>query len=188
MIVKYPNKILSQKCQKVTEVDEDVLKVIDKLKSSLIDASNGVGLAAPQVGENLSIFAIRDHSNENIQIYINPQIMVALDKEKIYPQVYTEEGEREEFYEGCLSFPKFYGTVKRWMEIKVKYQVINKKNKLETKKDKLTGMMAIVFQHELDHLEGVLFIDRINEEEGSIFKEDGGKLNEIDVEKVSSNK
>ncbi len=186
MIVKYPDKILRQKSIKIKQVNDKVIEVADKLKSTLNNKDNGIGLAAPQIGENLSIFAIHHPGHDHIHLYINPQIIDTFDKEKVYPQVYTHNGDRENFYEGCLSFPNLYGTVKRWMEVNVRYQTLVN-NKLETREEGIEGLMAIVFQHELDHLKGVLFVDHIKEEKGSIFKEDKGELKEVDIEKVISN-
>ncbi len=193
MIVEYPDKILRQKCEKVKKVDDRLLEVVGQLESVLNEVTNSLGLAAPQVGENLAVFGIdqteNQHSEESdsINIYINPQIIDTFDKEKVYPQVYTHNGDRENFYEGCLSFPNLYGTVKRWMEVNVRYQTLTN-GRLEAKEEILQGLTAIVFQHELDHLKGVLFIDFIKEDNGKIFKDTEKGLEEIDIEKVISNK
>jgi peptide deformylase len=158
MIVKYPNEILREKCEQVKRADDQLKQIIENLKNDLKEASNGIGLAAPQIGENLRVFAIQHSGHDHIHIYVNPQILEIFDKEKVYPQVYTEEEDIEEFYEGCLSFPGYYGT--------------------------LSGLMAIVFQHEFDHLDGVLFIDHIEKDEGKIFKETKDGLQEVNIEVV----
>lgn len=188
MIVKYPDPVLTKKCQKVKKNNQKLQSVIDNLISDLKASSNGIGLAAPQIGEILRVFAIHHPGHDHIHVYINPEIIDTFDKEKVYPQVYTEEGERDDFFEGCLSFPGIYGTVKRWMEIQVKYQFLDVDGELESKKETLNGLMAVVFQHELDHLNGVLFIDHINENNGKIFKEAKKGLQEVDIGKVISNK
>jgi len=72
------------------------------------------------------------------------------------------DGQREDFYEGCLSFPDLYGTVKRWLKIKVSCKTLNQKGKLEAKEEVLEDLWAIVFQHELDHLNGKLFVDHLS--------------------------
>jgi len=183
-IVEYPDSALKKKFRQVKKNNEELQKVADELKSTLMAAHNGIGLAAHQIGEDLCVFAIHQPGHDHVDIYINPEIVETHDKEKVYPQVYTEEGDREEFYEGCLSFPGLYGTVKRWMEIQVKYQTLNEEGKLELKEESLTGLNAIVFQHELDHLKGVLFVDHIAEDNGKIFKESKDGLQEIDIEEV----
>jgi peptide deformylase len=193
-IVKYPDPVLKKKCRQVKKNDKKLKEVINKLNTGLKDSSNGIGLSAPQVGEDLCVFVI-DHPEHNhaeaesdsVQTYINPEITDTFDKEKVYPQVYTEDGEREEFYEGCLSFPGIYGAVKRWMEIKVKYQTLNEEGDLEFKEEVLQGLTAIVFQHELDHLKGVLFVDHIKKDNGQIFKDTGKDLEELDIDDVMMN-
>lgn len=184
MIVKYPDEILRQKCQQVKKVDKKLKEVVDKLKEELKESSNGVGLSAPQIGKSLRFFALQHPGHDHIHNYINPKILDTFNKEKVYPQVYTEEGDREEFYEGCLSFPGIYGTVKRWLEIQVKHQTLTENGKLESKEETLEGLIAIAFQHELDHLNGVLFIDHIKQNNGRIFKETETGLEEIGIEDV----
>jgi len=186
-IVQYPDPRLREKCQKVKRNDENLQDLISDLTTTLLDADNGIGLASTQIGEDLQVFAIHQPGHDHCHVYINPEIIDTFEKDKVYPKVYTEEGDQDNFYEGCLSIPGIYGTVKRWMEIQVKYQTLTQDGKLESKKDNLTGLNAIVFQHELDHLEGVLFIDHIKDEDGEIFKESEDGLQEIDIEEVITN-
>jgi peptide deformylase len=192
-IVNYPNEALRQKCQPVKRIDSQVLEVVKKLKLDLKNSPNGVGLAAPQVGEALRILVIDHPEGEEIDVYINPEIIDTFGKDKIYPQVYNDEGGKEDFFEGCLSFPGVYGTVKRWLEIKVRYQTfvtskVNSADTLEVKEETIDGLTAIVFQHELDHLDGVLFIDHIKKDNGQAFRDSGDGLEEIDIEKVISHR
>lgn len=195
-IVKYPDPVLREKCREVKNVDEKLEKVVEDLSTTLMEKDNGIGLAAPQIAETLRVFAIKppghDHASaesDSAHVYINPQILDRFEKEKIYPQVYTEEGDRDDFYEGCLSIPGIYGTVKRWIEIRVRYQrlstsKVSEDPTLEVIEETLEGLMAIVFQHELDHLNGVLFIDHIKEENGQVFKDSGDGLEKIDTEEI----
>lgn len=181
-IVLYPDEKLRCECDAVDKVSPEVLDLAKKLKEQLLDAEDGVGLSAPQVGESKRVIAIAD--NNYVHIYINPEIIGHEEEEKTYPQLITKEREREDFFEGCLSFPGLFGTVKRWLELEVKYQVINENKELKEKQESLTGFMAIVFQHELDHLNGVLFVDRIKEEGGDIYKQTNEHLELIDLEEV----
>ncbi len=181
-IVFYPDERLRTECEGVEEVSQQVMDIAQKLKENLLDAEDGVGLSAPQIGESKRIIAIAD--NNHVHIYVNPEIVGHEEEEKTYPQLITKQGEREDFFEGCLSFPGLYGTVKRWLEIEVNYQVINENKELEEKQESLTGFMAIVFQHEVDHLKGLLFVDQIKEEDGDIYKQTNEHLEAIDVEEI----
>lgn len=181
-IILYPDERLRTECDKVEKATQQVMNIAQKLEESLLDAEDGVGLAAPQVGEDKRILAIAD--NNHVHIYINPEIIDHEKEKKTYPQLITEEEERQDFFEGCLSFPGLYGTVKRWLEIKVKYQIINENKELEEKEEELKGFMAIVFQHELDHLNGVLFIDRIKEEGGDFYEQTNEHLKLVDIEEI----
>lgn len=181
-IVLYPDERLRVKCDPVEEVTQQVIDVAKDLGERLLDAENGVGLAATQIGEDLRVMAIAD--NNHVHIYINPEIIEHEKEEKTYPQLITEEGESQDFFEGCLSFPSLFGTVKRWLEIKVKYQVINENKELEEKQEDLKGFMAIVFQHETDHLDGILFVDRIKKEDGDLYEQTNEHLEPIDVENI----
>jgi peptide deformylase len=181
-IVTYPDERLRVECEPVEEVSQQVMEVVKDLEEKLLDAENGVGLAAPQIGENLKIVAIAD--DHHVHTYINPQIVEHEKKEKTYPQLITQEGDQQDFFEGCLSFPGMFGTVKRWLEIKVKYQAIDENKNLVEKEEDLNGFMAIVFQHEVDHLNGVLFVDHIKEENGQLFKQTNEHLEPVDLDSV----
>ncbi len=108
----------------------------------------GIGLAAPQVHESLQL-AIIGFDNEPLEVYINPKITVLDSKE-------------QGFWEGCLSIPELRGLVYRPKKIQVDYLDIQGKPKQIIAED----FLATVFQHELDHLAGVLFVDRIRNEPG----------------------
>lgn len=177
MIVLYPDPVLKKKCQKVEKVDQELSDVVSLLQKDLKEAEKGVGLAAPQVGKNKRIFIINWHDHK--QVYINPEIVDSFGKEKTYLKTVNSEDEKEDFLEGCLSFPDVYGAVKRWLKIKVKYFVV-KDNKLVKKREHLQDFLSIVFQHELDHLDGVLFIDHIKRDNGKLLKRIDGEMKEID--------
>ena len=88
--------------------------------------------------------------------------------EKTYPKIIDDDNKEGDFLEGCLSFPDLYGTVKRYLKIKVSWEEIAGEG-LEVKSLTLEGFEAIVWQHESDHLDGVLFVDRIKEEGGKLY-------------------
>jgi peptide deformylase len=164
-IVMFPNKVLRDKTKKVEEVNDELLREIKVLKKILEVSENGAGLAAPQIGISKSFLGIKNRSE--IKILINPRLVSGFG-EKVYPMIQNDDGSDDDFLEGCLSFPDLYGTVKRYLKIEVSWEEIKNK-KLETRNEILEGFGAIVWQHEKDHLDGVLFVDHIKEEGGKFF-------------------
>ncbi|MDQ5938819.1 MAG: peptide deformylase [Patescibacteria group bacterium] len=144
-IVKYPDPFLRRTAKKVTDFNDDLKKVVLEMVEAMYQ-DDGIGLAAPQVGISQRFLVIGKGDNKSHEVYINPEITF-FSKNK-------ELGE-----EGCLSLPQIFGLVRRAKKIHVKYQDINGL----TQKVKLSGLDAIVLQHELDHLDGILFIDRAEE-------------------------
>lgn len=116
----------------------------------------GVGLAANQLGLAYSIFVTPTH------VFINPEIIAHSD------ELQPEKNEKVPL-EGCLSLPNYYGSVKRYRWVVVKYQ----NEKLETKEEKFAGFPATVIQHEMDHLNGKIFVERILEQNGKFYKSTG---------------
>jgi peptide deformylase len=143
---------LRKKSSLVTEEELKSQDFQEFLKDLLHTAKNSVdqvgmtsdGIAAPQVGENKRAFYILNDDTNSWQLYINPEVK---------PLNFSKISLRE----GCLSVPNREGEVLRYKKVEVKYQ--NKEG--EWKKKKLSDYNAIVIQHELDHLDGILFIDRI---------------------------
>ena len=142
-IIKYPNEILRKVSEKVTDPTSVKTKQLILEMTQTLRANNGLGLAAPQVGENLQICII-EIENE-LFVLINPEIK-SLSKEKIPSQ------------EGCLSFPNKFLDIKRHKRIKVKATDTNGKKQLI----RARGLLARAIQHEIDHLNGVLIVDRVN--------------------------
>ncbi len=151
-ILTIPNPILRQKSHPIGKIGTKVLRIIDQLISALQSSKpEGVGLAAPQIGQNWRIFLIR--FGKNYVPFINPQIISA-------------SKEATSRVEGCLSVPNFCGEVWRAREITIQAQ--NKHGKLIKKTYR--RLAARVFQHELDHLDGILFVDRVATQKGRLFK------------------
>ncbi len=139
-IVLLGDPVLRQKAKRVSRFDPSVQQLIDDMIETLRDAP-GLGLAAPQVGVLLRIVVI--DVDEQITVLCNPEI--------------TEmEGEYEP-EEGCLSIPGYVANVKRALKVTVKAR--NRRGK--EIKIKADGLLAHVIQHEVDHLDGILFIDRL---------------------------
>ncbi|HEY3348041.1 MAG TPA: peptide deformylase [Nitrospirota bacterium] len=165
-IRQYPDPVLKGKCQPVKDITPEILKLIEDMAETMY-AAPGVGLAAPQVGVPIRL-AVIDVSlreeNQALLVLINPEIISA-------------EGEAEE-EEGCLSVKDFNAVVKRYETVRVR--VTGKDGKVYEMDGE--GLLARAFQHELDHLDGVLFIDRISALKRNIFKRRLRKLLKMDEE------
>ena len=140
-VITHPNETVRKKSQEVADISStEIQKLIPEMMETMM-AKDGVGLAAPQIGKNIRIVVIA-HKEKNL-ILINP---------KITKRSFIKEwGE-----EGCLSVPNKYGEVKRHRAITLKY----KNEGGEEQKLKASGLLARIIQHEIDHLNGILFIDR----------------------------
>jgi peptide deformylase len=149
---KEEEKFLRKKSKYISEEEIKSKEFKAFLKKLLYTAKNseeqiGIpagGIAAPQVGDSRRVFYILRSNTEDWEVYINPEFK-PLDFSKIITT------------EGCLSVPDREGDVMRYKKIEVKYQDING----EWKKEKLFDIDAVAIQHELDHLDGILFIDKI---------------------------
>lgn len=138
-IKKAGDKVLKEICQPVEKIDRKVRQLLDDMAETMYSA-NGAGLAAPQVGVTLRLVVI-DVGDGLIEL-INPEIV-------------KHEGTMKDT-EGCLSIPDIWGEVERYSKVVV--ESLNRRGK----KQRLVGegLLARAFQHELDHLNGILFIDR----------------------------
>jgi peptide deformylase len=142
-----PADILRKKARKVPAIDKSILRLIDDMVETMQQAG-GVGLAAPQVGVSLRVVVLQMPEEEPIAI--------------INPEVVKQSGERQ-MVEGCLSLPGQSGEIMRYDNITVK-GLDRQGKKIRIKAD---GFKAQVLQHELDHLNGILYIDHLEEEEQS---------------------
>ncbi|MBD3238212.1 MAG: peptide deformylase [Candidatus Moranbacteria bacterium] len=132
---------LKQKCKKISNPKaENIVKLIKEMKKTM-KINNGIGLAAPQIGQPVRLFIVQ--VNYNQYVIINP-IIKKLSQNKTQME------------EGCLSFPGIFRTIERSQKIEIKY--INQQG--QSKKLKASGLLARAIQHEYDHLEGVIFLDR----------------------------
>ncbi len=144
-ILKYGDEKLRQKCKEVSKVSKKI-KILAENMIDTMYANNGVGLAAPQVGENHRIFVIDVSSDDeplNPIVFINPKII--------------KKSGAIKSNEGCLSFPKAYVDVRRYKNVMVKALDLNGRPFVIEAKD--GELLARAIQHEFDHLEGILFID-----------------------------
>jgi len=145
-ILKYPHPILKKRCEKVERLDGEVKRLIKNMTETMYHA-NGVGLAACQVGVPKRVIVVDVSPIDPEQDYF------AL----INPEVIAEEGEIE-YEEGCLSVPGCSEKIKRFQKVRVK-GVSEEGREVEISGE---GILAIALQHEIDHLNGVLILDRMS--------------------------
>jgi len=148
-IVEYPDKKLRQISKEVKSFDERLHKLLDAMNPIMIN-TNGIGLAAIQVAFPMRVLILNipdeegNQPSENLLEIINP--------------VVTHKAGETVYQEGCLSVPKFYEDIKRFESITINYQDRDG----NTKTLEADGLMSIAIQHEMDHLEGILFIDKLS--------------------------
>lgn len=185
MIVKIPNPILSQKAKPLKNIDKKILKTIARMKKALVEADKpkGVGLAASQIGTPLRIFITRPTESSPIDVFINPEIIW---KSKELSEIIRPEGskphlKKEKRLEGCLSIPNIWGHLKRPSKVKLRYVDISGK----IREKEFEGFMATIIQHEVDHLEGVLFTQRVLQQGKKLYeieKDEKGKEKLVEIE------
>ncbi|HOJ49193.1 MAG TPA: peptide deformylase [Spirochaetota bacterium] len=140
-IVKYPAKSLREKSSPVNNID-DIKELASNMYETMLK-KDGVGLAAPQVGQNIRLIVINKEYSEDWAL-VNPEISFIDDEQDV-------------LQEGCLSVPGVYGRVKRYKRVFLKALTID--NKVIEKS--VEGFFARILQHEIDHLNGILFIDKV---------------------------
>ena len=140
-VVKLGEDILRQKAQPVPEVNDEIRQLAQDMFETM-EAYDGVGLACPQIGKSLRMFVLT--ADDDIKrVFINPQII-------------QTSSEMSDYDEGCLSIPQVYETITR--PTKVTVQALNEKGRPFTLE--ADGLLARIIQHEYDHLDGILYIDR----------------------------
>lgn len=142
---------LREKSIKVRKVDDEVRRLASSMRETM-DAAKGVGLAAPQLGILRRIIVV------GIQAGLDHEDDPAVDLALVNPEIVRSSG-RQVGPEGCLSIPNWVGDVPRWMNVTVKARDLDDKEV----RIKARGYLARVLQHEIDHLDGILFIDRIED-------------------------
>lgn len=157
-IITVPHPSLRQVAVPITQVDQKLKSLVRDLSSTLINQDNprGVGLAAPQVDTLKRLFVTNiteeETSPPQLRVFINPEI---IDQSQ---EIVLGPTPKEDVLEGCLSIPKLYGPVPRFQWVRVQYQIVTG-DELTTVVDTYTDFEARVVQHELDHLNGILFTD-----------------------------
>lgn len=173
-IVKIPNQILTTPTKAVKVVDAKIQKLLKDMEETLIAQTDpeGVGLAATQVGLNISLFIMKPSKTSEARAFINPAI-----KEMISSTQKIAEKKDKSSLEGCLSIDKIWSPIRRPQKILLSY--IDYKG--VAKEEWFEGFNAVIVQHEVDHLHGILFTQRALEQNKKIFKEINGELEPIDM-------
>ncbi len=151
-IAEIGNPILRSQAKPIQNIiDRNISELIDSLIRTAI-ASKGVGIAAPQISQSYRLFIVASHPSDRY-----PHAPTMPPTAMINPRILSHSEEVVKDWEGCLSVPGVRGLVPRYREIEVEYTT----RQGETKQEILTDFIARIFQHELDHLDGILFLDRI---------------------------
>ncbi len=146
-LIILPDPLLRQMSKPVERVDDSLRKLADDMLETMYDAP-GIGLAAIQVGLPLRLLVIdlaKEDEEPAPHVFVNPEILHGSDERSVYE-------------EGCLSIPEYYAEVERPAKVRVKY--VDRDGKAQEMAAE--GLMATCLQHEIDHLNGVLFIDHIS--------------------------
>lgn len=180
-IISLPNPHLRQKSQRVGLITPEIKQIVEDMKAATLDwdASRehevGVALAAVQIDRLYRIVIVRDDysdkKNRDFTVFINPEVV-------------KHEGEVVADFEGCLSVPSVYGKVPRHTRVRVKALDENGKQFRVTAED----FLARIFQHEIDHTEGKLFVDHIKDDPEAFYRlGEDGKLTALDYKKDIKN-
>lgn len=178
-IVTTPNEVLSGASKEITSFDKKLRDILSDMEVTLRATKDpiGVGLAAPQVGLPIRIFQLRPDEKSEVRSFINPKIL-SISQE---PNEFTSQSGRKKkaiddgklpapkgkrLLEGCLSIPNIWGYVQRKKDVKLSYQDENG----ITHEEVFTGFPAIIVQHELDHLNGIVFTHHVMEQNEKLYK------------------
>lgn len=168
-ILNVKDVTLRKKSRPVSRIDKKVKDLVKDLKETLEVQNDpeGVGLAAPQIGKNLQVFVMK--LDRGLKVVINP---------KIKSVAKIKKGQKDsKILEGCLSLPNYYGPLKRSLTITIEYLNEEGKKVNET----FQGLDAQIVQHEIDHLEGVMFIDRLLEQKRPLYEYIDGEWEEVEL-------
>ena len=172
-LIQAPNSILNKKLKHVAKIDKTVKRIVSGMQETLDNQVDpmGVGLAANQVGIDMALFIMKPNPDSPTEVIINPKILEvveAAEKEVIE----VEEDGADVPLEGCLSIPRIWSPVTRAKKVLLSYE-----NLRGEKKEKwFKGFKAVIVQHEVDHLNGILFTQRALEQSSKLYEEKDGKL------------
>ena len=149
-LYEYPDEVLRQKCERVSKVDDELRKFLDDMLETMY-VDKGCGLAAPQVGVTKRIIVLDSNPSDEDLSARRPMYL-------INPEIIWRSEETVLFNEGCLSLPDQRAEVERFERVRVHYTDYNGQEQEILADD----LLAIILQHEIDHLDGVLYIDHLS--------------------------
>ncbi|HEA30840.1 MAG TPA: peptide deformylase [Leeuwenhoekiella sp.] len=179
-IVAYGDPVLRQKAKEIPQEYPDLKELVDNMFESMYAAS-GVGLAAPQIGKAIRLFVIDTSPFAGDEDFTEEERdqLKNFKKTFVNAEIVKEEGDEWPFGEGCLSIPGINEDVFRQPDITIRYENTDRQAHTET----YTGLIARVIQHEYDHIEGILFTDKLSSLKKRILK---SKLRNISKGKVDT--
>lgn len=177
-IVAYGDPVLKKRAKEIPEDLPNLQQLIDNMFETMYSA-NGVGLAAPQIGRSLRLFIVDASPFAEDELVPEEEKAILKSAKEVFinPVIIDEKGDKWDFSEGCLSIPEVREDVFRKPDIEIEYY--DREFKLQHKK--LNGLYARVIQHEYDHIEGILFTDKLSSLKKRLIK---GKLNSISKGKI----
>lgn len=172
-LVHTPSDVLTIPAKPVTVFNSSLKKTLQEMIVTLIEHKNpeGVGLAAPQVGISSQIFVMRPSKKAAVSAFINPEIV------SIEPLDSTDISSDKNHFEGCLSIPYLWGPVHRSPTLVLAWQDEHAKHH----RQEFSGFESTIIQHEMDHLSGILFTQRIVSQGGTLYREVGDELEPFDL-------
>ncbi len=164
-ILQAPSQVLSQVAEQIDvkpHISSEIKTLIKEMEIALDHASDpkGVGLAAPQVGKSISMFIAKPSEKSDLQVFINPRIVSSTDKAGG-----KNKKKKDKKLEGCLSLQDVWGEVKRFDDVELEY--FDEKGNPHNKR--FSGFMSTIVQHEVDHLNGILFPKKVLEQKGQLY-------------------
>lgn len=154
-IYQYPESVLRKATEKIATFDNDLTKLVEDMAETMYDAP-GIGLAAPQIGKSIKLIVVDTSEDKEGEKEYMPLVN---------PEIIAHEGSQLD-EEGCLSVPDLTANVKRYLKITVAYQDLQgQPHELSTE-----NRFAVVLQHEIDHLNGILFIDHLSPLKRNLYK------------------
>jgi peptide deformylase len=192
-IVQAPTPVLSQTAKPVEKVDKGIKKLLKEMEQTLLAQTDpeGVGLAAPQVGQSLQLFVVKEDPDAPFMTFINPAIEDTFEKpadKTVAPRQSKKAARAKEKakidkgvqLEGCLSLKDVWGVVKRPYGVALAYQ----DETGEKHHKKFEGFLATIIQHEVDHLNGILFPKRVLDQKNPLYHSIKNAKGDIEFEEI----
>ncbi len=159
-VLIYPNPILKERCSVIAHWDESVAALLQDLVDTMLDAGHSVGVAAPQIGDTRRAVVVDVSHSKLGKKQLNHGLL-----QMVNPKIIEREGQTV-VREGCMSVPEYTGNVTRAERIVVQFQDQNRQLQVI----RAEGFEAIAIQHEIDHLDGYLFLDRVSSLKTDLFR------------------